>query len=239
MIISGTHDTICASRFSRRQISAHGSAFPGQSRCRSRSHVRARDRRNGRYYDPATGQFLNVDPLVDETGQAYAYTGDDPVNATDPLGFHVCNGNPLTWGGCVGNAAQGVAGGAGSDYGTLVQADQWAGKQIAAAICNNGGNNGILASELGCGPSTAQCLAAIAGTYEQDLAQAKANYARDVAANNEALDTGQISSEEWVTNQLNIMNEFRQAEQYFKRIYESESQTVTDESIDGGLGDGE
>jgi RHS repeat-associated protein len=40
----------------------------------------------GRYYDPATGQFLNVDPLVDETGQAYAYTGDDPVNSTDPIG---------------------------------------------------------------------------------------------------------------------------------------------------------
>ena len=24
----------------------------------------------GRYYDPQTGQFLSVDPLVDETGQA-------------------------------------------------------------------------------------------------------------------------------------------------------------------------
>jgi hypothetical protein len=41
----------------------------------------------GRYYDPTTGQFLNVDPLVDETGQPYAYTGDDPVNGTDPLGL--------------------------------------------------------------------------------------------------------------------------------------------------------
>ena len=40
----------------------------------------------GRYYDPATGQFLSVDPLVDETGQPYAYTGDDPVNALDPSG---------------------------------------------------------------------------------------------------------------------------------------------------------
>jgi RHS repeat-associated protein len=40
----------------------------------------------GRYYDPGTGQFLNVDPLVDETGQPYAYTGDDPVNGTDPSG---------------------------------------------------------------------------------------------------------------------------------------------------------
>jgi len=41
----------------------------------------------GRYYDPATGQFLSVDPLVDVTGQPYAYTGDDPVNAIDPDGL--------------------------------------------------------------------------------------------------------------------------------------------------------
>ena len=40
-----------------------------------------------RYYDPATGQFLSVDPLVDETGQAYAYTGDDPVDGADPMGL--------------------------------------------------------------------------------------------------------------------------------------------------------
>jgi uncharacterized protein RhaS with RHS repeats len=40
-----------------------------------------------RYYDPATDQFLSVDPLVAETGQPYAYTADDPVNGTDPLGL--------------------------------------------------------------------------------------------------------------------------------------------------------
>jgi hypothetical protein len=41
----------------------------------------------GRYYDPGTGQFLTVDPDVMETGQAYAYTGDDPVNGVDPDGL--------------------------------------------------------------------------------------------------------------------------------------------------------
>jgi hypothetical protein len=41
----------------------------------------------GRYYDPATGQFLSVDPEVDETEQPYAYTEDDPVNGVDPLGL--------------------------------------------------------------------------------------------------------------------------------------------------------
>ena len=40
-----------------------------------------------RYYDPATGQFLTVDPLVSATAQAYSYAGDDPVNNTDPLGL--------------------------------------------------------------------------------------------------------------------------------------------------------
>ena len=44
--------------------------------------------RVGRYYDPATGQFLNVDPLVDVTGQPYAYTGDDPNDETDPTGLY-------------------------------------------------------------------------------------------------------------------------------------------------------
>lgn len=30
---------------------------------------------------------MNVDPLVDATGQTYVYTGDDPVNQTDPGGL--------------------------------------------------------------------------------------------------------------------------------------------------------
>jgi RHS repeat-associated protein len=41
----------------------------------------------GRYYDPSTDQFLSIDPDVAETGQPYAYTADDPLNATDPLGL--------------------------------------------------------------------------------------------------------------------------------------------------------
>jgi RHS repeat-associated protein len=43
-------------------------------------YLRARD------YDPATGQFLSVDPAVDSTGQPYAYAGNDPVSLTDPSG---------------------------------------------------------------------------------------------------------------------------------------------------------
>jgi hypothetical protein len=40
-----------------------------------------------RYYDPSTGQFLSVDPLVQSTGEPYAYAGDDPINNMDPLGL--------------------------------------------------------------------------------------------------------------------------------------------------------
>ena len=48
--------------------------------------VSARERRVDRYYDPSTEQFLSVDPDVAESGQPYAFTGDDPLNATDPTG---------------------------------------------------------------------------------------------------------------------------------------------------------
>ncbi len=40
-----------------------------------------------RYYDPATGQFTSLDPLVDQTLQPYAYTAGDPVSQTDPTGL--------------------------------------------------------------------------------------------------------------------------------------------------------
>lgn len=40
-----------------------------------------------RYYDPTTGQFISMDPMVGITGQPYSGFGDNPVNATDPLGL--------------------------------------------------------------------------------------------------------------------------------------------------------
>jgi len=42
-----------------------------------------------RYYDPATQQFLTVDPLLAQTDQAYAYAGGSPTNATDPSGLTI------------------------------------------------------------------------------------------------------------------------------------------------------
>ena len=40
-----------------------------------------------RYYDPTTGQFLQVDPLVAQTDQPFSYANDDPVNGSDPSGL--------------------------------------------------------------------------------------------------------------------------------------------------------
>jgi uncharacterized protein RhaS with RHS repeats len=64
-----------------------------------------------RYYDPATGLFVSVDPMIDETGLAYQYGDDNPVNAVDPDGLdcgwfsYVCAGYDATTGG-IKNAAK-------------------------------------------------------------------------------------------------------------------------------------
>jgi hypothetical protein len=39
-----------------------------------------------RVYDPATAQFLTIDPSVSITLSPYNYTGDDPVNEWDRTG---------------------------------------------------------------------------------------------------------------------------------------------------------
>ena len=45
-----------------------------------------------RYYDPATAQFVSIDPLVATTGQPYQYAGDDPINGSDPSGLSFLGG---------------------------------------------------------------------------------------------------------------------------------------------------
>jgi RHS repeat-associated protein len=39
-----------------------------------------------RWYDPATGQFLSIDPDDSQTDAAYYYAGDNPVTESDPSG---------------------------------------------------------------------------------------------------------------------------------------------------------
>ena len=52
-----------------------------------------------RYYDPATRQFISLDPAISTTGQPFAYASGDPVNATDPNGL-------ATLGICAGGSGQ-------------------------------------------------------------------------------------------------------------------------------------
>jgi hypothetical protein len=40
-----------------------------------------------RYYDPATDQFISVDPMVQMTDQPYMFTNDNPLNSEDPIGL--------------------------------------------------------------------------------------------------------------------------------------------------------
>ncbi|MCU1417165.1 MAG: hypothetical protein JWP32_1339 [Schumannella sp.] len=66
-----------------------------------------------REYDPRTAQFIQADPVVDFTRQAYSYTASSPLNATDPTGLCVgldgtpqdrtCNYNDFYWAG-LGNS---------------------------------------------------------------------------------------------------------------------------------------
>ena len=67
-----------------------------------------------RYYDPSTGQFISVDPLVGITGQPYEYVNGDPLNFIDPLGLcnaNVFSGSFWTKGNCISGAVGGPNGG--------------------------------------------------------------------------------------------------------------------------------
>ena len=44
---------------------------------------------NNRHYDPTTGIFVSVDPLVTITGQPYIYGAANPITLSDPSGLEV------------------------------------------------------------------------------------------------------------------------------------------------------
>ena len=65
-----------------------------------------------REYDPSAGQFLQVDPAIDQTRQPYEYVASDPLNSGDPTGLckgmdgtpqdRVCTQNDFFWAGLPG-----------------------------------------------------------------------------------------------------------------------------------------
>ena len=71
-------------------------------------YLRARD------YDPKTGQFLTVDTALDSTHQPYAYTGNNPLQRTDPLGLDWLSDVGETVTAVGAGALDGITGGASS-----------------------------------------------------------------------------------------------------------------------------
>jgi RHS repeat-associated protein len=57
-----------------------------------------------RVYDPATAQFLTVDPLVQLTRALYTYAQDNPLNRADPTGL--CTGFGPAPAGCTGGPGE-------------------------------------------------------------------------------------------------------------------------------------
>jgi RHS repeat-associated protein len=51
-----------------------------------------------RVYDPATAQFMSVDPLASLTGERYMYTEDNPLNADDRTGLFSLGERPVIGG---------------------------------------------------------------------------------------------------------------------------------------------
>jgi len=124
-----------------------------------------------RYYDPATQQFMSVDPLVDQTGQPYVYTYADPLNMADPTGLDS---------GCNGASGQGL-GRAFSAFGDL-------GCNIGEAKDTALGTAGALAAPPcdvlhgGCRLPTGQEAANQAGQWKDATGTAIATTASDVGA---------------------------------------------------------
>ena len=113
-----------------------------------------------RYYDPATAQFLTVDPAVAVTGNAYDYALDDPVNGSDPTGL-LC----LSWSCAMSDAASladDVQTGA-DVVGVVALAagpETWPIAVLAAEISEDSGNVGLLATCAG-GGTKSDCEDAI------------------------------------------------------------------------------
>lgn len=59
-----------------------------------------------RWYDPATGQFMSVDPAESQTGAAYYYASDSPLTDSDPSGLAAPDPQPLLASGTSGTTSR-------------------------------------------------------------------------------------------------------------------------------------
>jgi RHS repeat-associated protein len=135
-----------------------------------------------RYYNPNTAQFLTVDPMVAETGSAYGYVDNNPVNGTDPTGLlclgHYCLGfHPLAG----AKGAVNFFAGAANFATTTVSGGRW---RISQPFCGGTLNASY---DIGQGTAGAETLIAL-GAGLAGGAEADAGAAADTA-NEEAGDS--------------------------------------------------
>jgi RHS repeat-associated protein len=104
------------------------------------THLEHRD------YDPTTGVFITVDPLVASTGDPYSYAAGNPTTLSDPNGLEPCPktgcsaddsggrapcarsaySDPMATGACVPNSAS---------YNAMLKYDEWSACVKKAAGC--------------------------------------------------------------------------------------------------------
>jgi RHS repeat-associated protein len=119
---------------------------------------------DNRYYDPATAEFLTVDPLNATTQSRYLYVDDNPLNYTDPTGLEEQPAEPgggELGGAPVGGAATGGATGGPADPAPEPGPSDTAGADALAAPCPFGSlkaqaEEAIVGAEAGAGDAASQ-----------------------------------------------------------------------------------
>ena len=105
-----------------------------------------------RVYDPATAQFLTVDPLVAATHEPYVYVGDDPLTYKDRSGlgleeiFEGGSGIPCPWCAAAGGAAEALEGA----YHAVQHGAEWVNNQLGTEELGEPVEQGAGAAERGC-----------------------------------------------------------------------------------------
>ncbi len=126
-----------------------------------------------RWYDPATAQFLSVDPMVATTGQPYQYVAGDPLDAQDPLGLcgiFSCIGSFIL------QHQKGLEIGAGivlgiaaaaTGVGAVVEAGMAAGAEGAAAATalSTSSNLGVASVVMGAGATALDTKSCLSGDH--------------------------------------------------------------------------
>ena len=138
-----------------------------------------------RAYDASTARWLSRDPLAEDAGpNFYAYVGNNPVNAVDPLGLVDYLGAGVAAAGIAGNAVA-VAGGStiAAAGVALALTPTGVGQVIGAAVATGGA--AVAANGLyGLGASSANLGAAIAGGDPLSKGSALTDLANKVAPGN-------------------------------------------------------